>query len=103
MSNIMVNTNNDDEPIKCRYCSSTKITTGEKGFSIGQASAGFLTLGILGGFLAGNIGRKDIQPVFLVAINGILFILFTKKNMKERTGPRTRNRASRKFMIIRLS
>jgi tellurium resistance protein TerD len=57
----MVNSNNDDEIIKCRLCSSTKIMAGEKGFSMGQAAANYLTFGILGALVAGNIGRKEIE------------------------------------------
>lgn len=61
MSKIIPTQINNDEPIKCRYCSSTNVIVGEKGFSLGGAVAGFLTMGILGSLIAGNLGRKDLE------------------------------------------
>lgn len=47
------------QEIKCPYCNSTQISASKKGFSVGKAALGALTVGVWG-LLAGGIGKDKI-------------------------------------------
>lgn len=52
----------DSNQVRCPKCKSTSITTQKKGFGVGKAAAGVLTVG-LAGALAGGIGSNKIYNV----------------------------------------
>ena len=55
-----MNTQSDDNQIKCSKCKSTQITANKKGFGLGKAALGGLLLGPVG-LLGGVIGGGKVK------------------------------------------